>query len=96
MCGNDVLAVGALARAREMGLRVPDDVSITGFDDIELARIAAPPLTTVHVPHRNMGRSAAMSLVRMIEQPKFNHDVELQVELRIRETLGVAPTEYGD
>ncbi|MEP5762371.1 MAG: LacI family DNA-binding transcriptional regulator [Litoreibacter sp.] len=59
ICGNDVLGVGALARARDMGIDVPGDVSITGFDDIELAKVATPALTTVHVPHQEMGRNAA-------------------------------------
>ncbi|MEO1200353.1 MAG: LacI family DNA-binding transcriptional regulator [Pseudomonadota bacterium] len=66
LCGNDVLAVGALGKARDMGLVVPRDVSITGFDDIELAEISYPPLTTVHVPHRQMGRAAARVLVDLI------------------------------
>lgn len=67
MCGNDVLAVGALRAARELGLKVPRDVSITGFDDIELAGIVSPSLTTVHVPHREMGRRAASELIEMVE-----------------------------
>jgi len=67
MCGNDVLAAGALQQAYRMGLRVPADVSITGFDDIELARIVTPQLTTVHVPHRQMGQQAATALVDMVE-----------------------------
>ncbi|MEL0158419.1 MAG: LacI family DNA-binding transcriptional regulator, partial [Deltaproteobacteria bacterium] len=60
--GNDVLAVGALRKAKEMGFRIPDDLSITGFDDIELAQVVDPPLTTVHVPHRRMGTRAAQIL----------------------------------
>ncbi len=67
MCGNDVLAAGALAKAAEMGLRVPEDVSITGFDDIELARIVPPGLTTAHVPHRDMGARAAEVLIALVE-----------------------------
>lgn len=88
MCGNDVLAVGALRRARELGLRVPDDVSITGFDDIELARIVTPALTTVHVPHREMGRKAAVSLVEMVEKKIDMVSVELQSSLKVRDSLG--------
>ena len=56
-CGNDVLAVGALQRARDMKIAVPDDVSILGFDDIELAQVAYPALTTVHVPPPRNGPS---------------------------------------
>ena len=88
MCGNDVLAVGALRRAREMGMNVPKDVSITGFDDIELARIVTPTLTTVHVPHREMGWKAAIELIEMVEKRSAGTSVELQVSLEMRESLG--------
>ncbi len=88
MCGNDVLAVGALCRAREMGLNVPGDVSITGFDDIELAHIVTPALTTVHLPHREMGRKAAIELVKMVENQSEGLSVELQSSLKIRQSLG--------
>lgn len=63
ICGSDVLAVGALRGAKQMGIAVPETVSITGFDDMELAQIVDPMLTTVHVPHRDMGRRAALALV---------------------------------
>lgn len=59
MCGNDVQAVGALKRARAMRLEVPAEVSITGFDDLEIASVVEPGITTVHVPHQQMGRHAA-------------------------------------
>ncbi len=59
MCGNDVQAVGALKKAREMGIEVPREVSITGFDDLEIASVVEPGITTVHVPHRKMGRKSA-------------------------------------
>lgn len=88
MCGNDVLAAGALRQAWKMGLNVPDDVSITGFDDIELAKIVTPPLTTVHVPHRKMGRRAAKALVAMVENRSEGVSVELQSSLRLRASLG--------
>lgn len=65
-CGNDVLAVGAMRSAKALGISVPNDVSIIGFDDIELAQVADPPLTTVHVPHREMGQRAALALVDML------------------------------
>lgn len=93
MCGNDVLAVGAMQRAHEMGLDVPGDISITGFDDIELARIASPKLTTVHVPHRDMGRRAAEELIRMVETKVSGASHELQSELRIRESLRALDTQ---
>lgn len=88
LCANDVLAIGALKRARAMGVRVPEDVSITGFDDIELAQVADPALTTVHVPHREMGQAAALCLVHMLRgEAAPRHAQELMTELRLRESL---------
>lgn len=63
ICGNDVLAIGALAAARDLGLSVPDQVSVTGFDNIELSSAVTPALTTVHVPHRRMGQTAGARLL---------------------------------
>lgn len=63
MCGNDVQAVGALKKARELGIDVPGEISITGFDDLEIADVVEPGITTVHVPHRQMGRISAEILV---------------------------------
>lgn len=91
ICGNDVLAVGALQTARQMGLRVPADVSITGFDDIELATVVTPPLTTVHVPHREMGRRAAQLLVSMVGGTPAGRGICLDTGLRLRGTLGPPP-----
>jgi LacI family transcriptional regulator len=65
LCGNDVLAAGALLGIRRAGLAAPRDVSVTGFDDIDLARLVTPPLTTVRAPHRRMGRAAAELLLRL-------------------------------
>ncbi len=88
MCGNDVLAVGALGMAQNLGLRVPQDVSITGFDDIELASIVSPALTTVHVPHREMGRCAARELVDMVERKSAGVSMRLGTEIIMRLSLG--------
>jgi LacI family transcriptional regulator len=91
MCGNDVLAIGALRAAKEMGLKVPQDISITGFDDIEIARLADPDLTTVHVPHREMGRRAASMLIQMVKQREVTASVELPTDIRLRRSLGPVP-----
>ena len=91
LCGNDVLATGALMKAREMGLRVPEDVSITGFDDIDLAEIVSPALTTVHVPHRVMGRSAAQALLKLREGARPEARMELETVMTWRESLGPVP-----
>ena len=88
MCGNDVMAAGAVRQARDMGIRVPEDISITGFDDIELARIVDPSLTTIHVPHREMGGRAAEMLVNMVENKTAGETVELDATVRVRGSLG--------
>ncbi|HUZ17160.1 MAG TPA: LacI family DNA-binding transcriptional regulator [Spirochaetia bacterium] len=58
LCDSDMLALGALHAARALQLRVPDDVSVTGFDDVDMAIHANPPLTTISPPKREMGRIA--------------------------------------
>jgi LacI family transcriptional regulator len=86
MCGNDVLAIGALRGAVALKLNVPQDVAITGFDDIELASIAPVPLTTVHVPHRRMGQIAARTLMDALNGLNPS-SVELPTEICLRKTL---------
>lgn len=90
MCGNDVLAVGALRAASALKLEIPGDVSITGFDDIELASVAPVPLTTVHVPHRRMGQFAAQALMAALNG-NAPDNIELPTSICFRETLGKAP-----
>lgn len=87
MCGNDVLAAGAIGQARAMGLDVPGDVSVTGFDDIEIAKVVFPPITTVHVPHKRMGKEAARQLVALVKKQKARPSVRLETELRLRGSL---------
>ncbi len=88
MCGNDVLGTGAIARANQMGLKVPGDISITGFDDIDLAQVIQPKLTTVHVPHRRMGESAAQILLEILDGETDCQSIELETKIVIRESLG--------
>lgn len=90
MCVNDVLAIGALRAAREMGLAVPQDVSVTGFDDLEIAMLAEPALTTVHVPHREMGRRAAGMLIQMLRDNDPPASIKLPTDIRLRRSLGPA------
>lgn len=66
-CYNDLVAVGVCRALRELGLRVPDDVSVVGFDDIPMAEYLAVPLTTMRVPQAEMGRLAAELLVAQIK-----------------------------
>jgi LacI family transcriptional regulator len=91
VCGNDVLALGALLEAKALGLRVPEDVSITGFDDLDLAREIDPGLTTVHAPLEEMGRRTAEYLLaaEAPEDPPLH--LELPAELVVRGSTGPAP-----
>lgn len=65
--GSDGQAIGVYAALRELGKRVPEDVSVVGFDDISLAQLVTPALTTVHQPLADMGRAAARQLLRMLD-----------------------------
>lgn len=88
ICGNDVLAAGALRGARILGIDVPGELSITGFDDIELATAVYPPLATVRVPHRRMGAAAGDCLMRWIVEGKRPESITLPTEFMDRESLG--------
>lgn len=91
MCGNDVLAAGALREAHRLGISVPEQVSVTGFDDIELAEIVTPALTTVHVPHREMGRKAALELIAMVEGKSEGRSICIDTRLVVRNSLSGPP-----
>ncbi len=96
VCGNDVLAAGALIAAREMGRQVPDDLSITGFDDIDLSETCYPQLTTVHVPHRHMGEAAADAMIQLLDGGEKPKSQTLQTRLALRGTLAQAREGVGD
>ncbi|MBI2508634.1 MAG: substrate-binding domain-containing protein, partial [Betaproteobacteria bacterium] len=82
--GNDVLAVGALAECHAAGLAVPREVSVTGFDDLEIAAVVTPALTTVHFPTVELGAYAARHLLARIAGRPFETRTELPVELVVR------------
>ncbi len=67
-CFNDLVAIGTMRALSELGLSVPDDVSVIGFDDIPTAEFLSVPLTTIRVPKREMGRRAAEILIRQIDE----------------------------
>ncbi len=91
ICGNDVLGAGAMVGARAAGYRVPQDVSITGFDDIDIAQLLDPALSTVHVPHRRMGRMAAKLLLALRDPQGTVTSVCIETEFIERGSLGVSP-----
>jgi LacI family transcriptional regulator len=84
---NDNAAVGTLRVARELGLRVPEDLSVVGFDDSEQAAIVTPALTTVRQPLAEMGRMAVSLLLRLLERQRVEAlNVELATRLVVRES----------
>jgi LacI family transcriptional regulator len=86
---NDISAIGAIGGLRESGLRVPEDVSVLGFDDIQSAAFQNPGLTTVRQPLRDMGALAAETLVRRIEQgagDRGHRTIKVSPELVVRGT----------
>ena len=93
-CFNDKTAVGALAAAAGRGLRVPADLSVTGFDDIDLAQATSPMLTTVRQPLAEMGRMAVSLLIRLLDGHQVDAlHVELATDLIVRASTG--PVSYA-
>lgn len=84
---GDLLAVGALAAARSIGRRVPDELSVIGFDDIEMAATLDPPLTTIHVPIPELARRATELLSSLIEHEGRPEHIELPATLVVRESV---------
>jgi LacI family transcriptional regulator len=83
--GSDEVALGVLEAARARGLRVPEDLSLVGFDDTEVARLASPPLTTVRQPLREMGAVALRTALGLAAgEPVASHHVELATTLIVR------------
>ena len=69
VCGSDIIAIGAMRAAKERGVRIPDDLAITGFDDLPFVQDLDPPLTTIHVPQKVLGELAARRVVERVTAP---------------------------
>ncbi|MEO5693529.1 MAG: LacI family DNA-binding transcriptional regulator [Usitatibacter sp.] len=95
VCGNDILAVGVLMEAAARGIGVPDDVSVTGFDDIDLAREWTPALTTVRLPFSHIGQRAAERMLDRIKGTKAARIEEVEVELITRASSGLVREDPG-
>jgi LacI family transcriptional regulator len=90
--GSDETALGVLEAARTRGLRIPEDLSVVGFDDTPIARLAAPPLTTVRQPLREMGAVAVRTALRLAAGERVDsHHVELATELVVRQSTARPP-----
>ena len=90
---SDAMAIGALRTIRERGLTCPRDISVVGFDDIDLASHTDPPLTTVHQPTRQKGEEAVRMLLSLEGRPEFDEPVHrrLATRLVIRDSTARAP-----
>jgi LacI family transcriptional regulator len=89
VCANDLCAFGALARLAELGIPVPERISVTGFDDIAFARIFSPSLTTVRQPAYEMGRLAVRAILDMRHGHVSHQPVVLPTELVVRDSTAV-------
>ncbi|MEV0592878.1 LacI family DNA-binding transcriptional regulator [Nonomuraea cavernae] len=95
--GSDETALGVIEAARARGLRIPEDLSVAGFDDTQIARMASPPLTTVRQPLREMGRVALRTAMRLAAGEQVDsHHVELATELVVRGSTAPASAASGE
>ncbi|HET9781695.1 MAG TPA: substrate-binding domain-containing protein, partial [Candidatus Dormibacteraeota bacterium] len=88
LCANDQTALGAMHALARRGIRVPQDVAVTGFDDVPVARHLHPPLTTVRQPMQELGGMAFDVLYSKISTGRSESDVVLPVQLIVRESCG--------
>ena len=84
ICGNDVLAYGAIVECQSCSLRVPEDISVVGFDDLSMSQHIRPALTTIHVPSEEMGRKAADYLIARLHGETVPIHTELEANLILR------------
>ncbi|MFD8148017.1 LacI family DNA-binding transcriptional regulator [Streptomyces sp. NPDC059708] len=90
LCDDDVLAAGACKAARRLGLRVPEDLSVTGIDDLGLATAVEPELTTVRLPAEQVGEQGMNALLAVLEGTAWTAP-DIPVELVVRDSTGPAP-----
>ena len=89
-CYNDMVAVGVLLASRKLGLRVPEQLSVVGYDDVELAQYVTPPLTTIHQPKLRLGELAMQMLLDVLEGRPVQNQV-LPTALVVRGSTTAAP-----
>lgn len=91
ICVNDFTAIGVLRELRDRGIRVPQDISVTGFDNIKLAEFCYPSLTTAHIPREQIGDAVFESLVRQRNTEQGPREVLFHPEFVVRDSTGPAP-----
>ena len=79
LCYNDMMAIGAIQTLQTAGLRVPDDCSVAGFDNISLSAYVSPPLTTFHQPKKEIGREAALMMLRCLQAETKDAEPEIKL-----------------
>jgi len=85
---DDISAIGALSALNQAGVRVPEDVAVVGFDDVEVVQYLSPPLTTVAIPIEELGRIAMRQLLSLIRTGSAEPIIEVETELVIRRSCG--------
>src|SRR3954468_24792508 len=88
MCSNDLTAIGVLHKVYRAGLRVPDDLSIIGFDDIQITRVTIPPLTSIQMSRTELARSAVNALRAHVENTTPHREYKIDTRLVVRESTG--------
>lgn len=91
MCSNDMTAVGVLHEAYKSGLRIPQDLSVIGFDDIQLARVMIPPLTSIQMSRTSLATSAVNSLRAHAEANSPRREYPIETQLVVRESTTFPP-----
>jgi DNA-binding LacI/PurR family transcriptional regulator len=87
LCSNDLTAFGVMGTLREVGMRIPEDISIIGFDDIYFASVTTPPLTTVGLPRNKVGKLAFEALREILRKKKRGgREYDIETELVIRKS----------
>ncbi|MEA4853184.1 MAG: LacI family DNA-binding transcriptional regulator [Christensenella sp.] len=88
---NDTIALGAMKALQEVGFRIPEDISIMGFDDIPYCTISDPPLTTMRIPRRRIGKLAVRRLCERMQESPINSNVKILVGSRLVERQSTCP-----
>jgi DNA-binding LacI/PurR family transcriptional regulator len=96
ICSNDMTAIGVLHKVYRAGLRVPDDLSIIGFDDIHITRVTIPPLTTIQMSRSELARAAVNALRAHVESTTPHREYKIDTKLVVRESTGYPPGTMQD
>jgi LacI family transcriptional regulator len=89
---NDIFAVGAMLACREAGVRIPDDISVTGCDNTDLGATQTPTLTSIRTPITEIGRAAAEQVIARLENRPYAHSMSLPFEIVVRGSVASPPT----